>query len=108
LRIERAAYVFDCAFRGGDALHFAQNAFAIVDQRAREQLLFMIDGHNVGALRRRQYSDNDADNGHGDDDANGYDHAQASAVPTRKLPRVGSARASHRRHDRCPLKRPAH
>ena len=53
LRIEGVANVFDRAFRRGDALHFAQHAFAVVGQRAREQLFFMVDGHDVGALRGR-------------------------------------------------------
>ena len=85
--------------RGGDAFYFAQHAVAVVGERTREQLLFVIDGDLVGALGRRQNGDDNADDSDGDDDANRDHHAQAGAVPIGVLPHIGNARASHSRHD---------
>jgi hypothetical protein len=107
-RIEDAADVLNCAFRRGNAFHFAQHALAVVGDRTREQLLFMIDGDHVCTLGRRQHRDDDANNCDGDDNANWDHHTQTSAIPTGVLPHVGSAWAGHSRHDRGPLKRPVH
>ena len=97
--IERLANVLDCTIRGGDAFRFAQYALAVVAERAREHLSLMIDGNHVRALGRRQNGDDDANDRNGDDDANRDNHAQPSAIPTGVLPRIGSARTSHSRHD---------
>src|SRR6187397_1813159 len=106
--VERTPDVLDGDGGGRHAFDFPQHAFAVVRDRAREQLLLMIDGANVGALGGRQHGDDDADDRDGDDDSNGYDDAQASAIPTGVWPRVGCTRTSDSRHDRSPLKRPAH
>src|SRR5262249_9041869 len=87
--------------------HLAQHSLAIVAERTREQLLFVIHGNHIGALGGRQHGDNDANDRNRDNDAHRHDHAQTSAVPTGVLPRVGSMRTSNSRHDESPLKRPA-
>jgi hypothetical protein len=107
-RVERAPDVLDGGGSGRHAFDFAQYAFAVVRDRAREQLLLMIDSDDVGTLGGRQHGDDDADDGDGDDHPNGHDDAQASAIPTGVWPRVGCTRMSDSRHDRSPLKRPAH
>ncbi len=106
--IERTANVLDRTVRGGDALRFAQYALPVIAERAREHLLFVVDGNHVGALGRGQNGDDDANDRDGDNDADRDNHAQPSAVPTGVLPRVGSAGTSQSRHELSPLKRPAH
>ena len=107
-RVERAPDVLDGGGGGRHAFDFAQHAFAVVRDRAREQLLLMIDRDDVGALGGREHGDDDADDRNGDDDSNGHYDAQASAIPTGVWPRVGCTRTSDSRHDRSPLRRPAH
>ncbi len=60
-------------------------------ERRREHLDFVVDGNFVGTLRGRQDRDHDANDGHGDNDANRDHHAQAGAIPTGVLPllRIG-------------------
>src|SRR5450830_884376 len=72
-------------------------SFETASERAREQLLLMLDGDFVGALGGGEHGDDDADDGHGHDDADRDHDAQARAVPTRVRPFVGGARASHSR-----------
>ncbi len=52
----------------GDAFQFAQDALAMVGDRARQQTAFVIEGDLVGALRRCQDGDHDADDRYDDDD----------------------------------------
>src|ERR1700688_493102 len=84
--IELDADVLDCRFRSGDAFDFAQDARAVVAERTREQLLFMLDGDFVGALSGREDGDDDANDGDGHHDATRDHDAQARATPTRVLP----------------------
>jgi hypothetical protein len=56
----------------------------------------------VGALRRRQNGDDDADNGDGDDDADRDHHAQAGAVPMGVPLLFGGARRGHNRQNNVP------
>jgi hypothetical protein len=59
----------------------------------------VVDSNHIGALGRRQHGNHDANDRHSDNDANGDNNAQASAIPTGVLPRVGRARTSNSRHD---------
>jgi len=79
--VETAADMLDRFFRMGNAVHLAQHALAMIDQRAREQRLLMLDRHLVGALGRGKHSDNDADDGDRNDGANRDNDAQTRAIP---------------------------
>ncbi|MEI9805026.1 MAG: hypothetical protein WDN48_11880 [Pseudolabrys sp.] len=94
--------IFDGVFGRGDAFDFVQHAAAEIIQRGGQQLRFMFDRDFVGALRRRQHRDDDADDGHGDDNADRDHHAQTGAIPTGVLPVFRSARSCHRRQMTSP------
>ena len=105
--IEGTANVSNRGVGGCDAFNLPQHSFAVICQRPREQLLLVLDRHDVGALSRSDDRDDDANDGDGDKHADGHDHAHPSAIPDRVLPRVGDARPGDGRHRRCPLKHPA-
>ena len=68
-----------------DALEPEQRPFAVVDDGAAEQLPFAFERDFVGALRRGQRRDDDADDRDRDDDAERHHHAQACPVPSGRL-----------------------
>jgi hypothetical protein len=73
----------DGGARLNDVDQAAQRPFAMIDDGAHEKLLFARERHLVGALRRGEGGDHDADDGDRDHDAERHQHAQACPVPPR-------------------------
>ena len=80
LGIEAQADLAVGGFGVGDGVNLAQHAFAVIVQRAREQLALGRDRDVVGALRRAQHGDNDADDRDGNDNANRNHDAAARVI----------------------------
>ena len=81
--IELVADAAQRLFGRRHAFQFAQDALAVIDERAREQALFVFERDLVGAPRRRQHRDHDADDRDRNDDADRNDDREPRAVPTR-------------------------
>ena len=80
----------------GDAFQFAQDPLAVVGEDACEQALLVLERNLVGALRRGQHRDDDADDRDRDDHADRNHDAQPRAIPTGSVSLV-----SARSRDRC-------
>ena len=85
LRIEVDADLAVSGIRGGDRLDLAQDAFAMIGQRAREQLPLGVDRDLVGAVRGPEHRDHDAHDRDRDDDADRHHDAQTPAAPACRL-----------------------
>ena len=66
--------------RIGDGVDLAQHALAVIVQRAGEQLPLGRERDLVGALRRAEHGDDDADDRDGDNDADRHHDAAARVV----------------------------
>ena len=79
-----------------------QRPFAVIDDGAGQQLLLAFERDVVGALRRGQRRDDDADDRDRDHDAKRHEHAKACPIPSGRLrsslARQPSREDSHARH----------
>lgn len=83
--------------RGG-ALQEVQRTQPVVGRGLPDKLLLGIEGDLVGALRRGQHRDDDADDGDGNDYADRHDQADARLIPPRLLTFPGDMRTRRRHH----------
>ena len=90
VRIEIGADLAVRGIRGGDRLDLAQDAVAVIGERAREQLALGLERDVVGALRGPEHRDHDADDRDRDDDADRHHDARdarGSSLPAAVLRR---------------------
>ena len=78
-----------------DRVEPAQRPFAAIDERPREQLTFVLERDFVGALRRAEHRDDDADDGNGHDNADRHHDAAAIVVAAVCVPLFVDGRRSH-------------
>ena len=88
--------------RPGNAFDLAQNLLGLRVERAGQQLPFVVDRHTVGALRRRQHRDDDANDGDSNDHPDRDHHAEARAIPTGWLTMLKCAWPRHSQQASCP------
>src|SRR5437763_14597332 len=63
VRIELDTDIADAGLGRGDALNLPQYPLTVIVQRTREQLTFRVERDLVGATRRTEHRDHDADGG---------------------------------------------
>ena len=98
LRIVSVANVARRPFRRGGAVELAQQAHALAGDGRFEQRLLAAGRDLVGAPRRGQHGDDDADDGDRDDGADRHDEAEPRLVPARPLAFPGDMRLRRRQH----------
>jgi hypothetical protein len=82
----------------GDALELSQHAGATALERVLDQLLVTLERCLVGAPRRNEDNDDQADNGDADDRANGHDQPQPRLIPARPVASPGDVRLRRKVH----------